>query len=184
MATAKQRFPKTDEFGALSNKLVRHYGLPHGSRFALRRKSRSTSSRPFMRSDVEVRRKLFRREEHPNDDSVTTTQMCRAVEAMLYPNHGNGGVVIIRPDGEVADGKTHLRTLRALPARPTQEERNAAESERQSVQEICSATIPVLRELEEAIEEPEKVVTQGVLVALENRYGVSALKEAIKKLRL
>lgn len=184
MATTKQKFPKTGEFGNLSEKLVRHYRLPNGTRFALRRKGRSTSSRPFLRADLEVRRKYFRREEHPAGDAVSAASICRAVEMMLYPGHPHGGVVIIRPDGEVADGKTHLRSLRALPARPTQADRDAAEIKRQLIQEVRSSARTSLMELEEAIEDPHTVITEAVLLALEDRYDAAAVRDAVKRLRL
>jgi hypothetical protein len=184
MATAKQAFPKVGELGALSDKLVRHYGLPNGSRIAVRRKGKSRGTRPLLRSDTELRRQYFKKDDHPTAGSTSVTAICQAVEAMLHPAHRHGGVVIIRPDGEVADGKTHLRTLRALPARPTQADRDAAEERRQLIQEVRSLARMSLQELEEAIDDPHTVVTEGVLLALEDRYDVSSLKGAVKRMRL
>lgn len=70
MANVEREYPKTGAWGELSEKLARYYGLPNGVRFALRRKGKA-SSRPFVRADFEVRRRVFKRDDHPRTERVT-----------------------------------------------------------------------------------------------------------------
>lgn len=102
---------------------------------------------------------------------------------MLAPAYRNG-IALLKPNGEPADGKLLLSTLRSMPGKPTQAEKDAAELRRLLVEEIRQAARGHLLDLEEGIEEPHEDVVEAVIRALEDRYGAEFVKAALKKLRL
>lgn len=126
---------------------------------------------------------MFKRDDHPRTERVTVVATCRAVEAMLAPSCRTE-VEILRPNGEPIAGNTHLRQVRAIPGRPTQDEKDAAEMRRQMVEEIRHLSMMTLDNLEEAIEDPHTVVVEGMMRALEDRYSAASVKDAVAKLRL
>ena len=183
MPKVKDTYPRTSTWGEFNDKLVKHYRLPNGSRFALRRKGRSNGTRPFVRSDSDVRRKLFRRDDHPRHDHIRVVEMCRNIEAMLSPS-SRTSVVALKPNGEPLDGKTMLKTWREMPGRITQEQRDAVEMRRIVVEDLRQLVIGSLTDLEEAIEDPHSEVTEAVMRALVDRYGDESVRDAFRRLRL
>jgi hypothetical protein len=176
-------YPLNSTWDELNTKLTKHFRLPHGSRFALSRKSKSAGSRPFVRADTDVRRKRFHRDEHPRDPETRVKDICGKIENMLAPSC-RATVVALRPNGEPLDGKTMLKTWREIPGRPTPEERDAAELKRQLVRELQSQASSLLKELEEAVEDPHSDVTDGMMMALMDRYGDASVRDSIRRLRL
>jgi hypothetical protein len=183
MPKLKDTYRRVSTWDDLNAKLVKHYRLPHGSKFAIRRNKGAGSSRPFLRADTEVRRKLFRKAEHPREDNPRISDVCRRIEAMLAPS-SRSDVVALEPNGGVLDGKKKLKTWQKIPGKITQDERDVAEMRRLTVEEIRRLAVWSLSELEEGIEDPHTDVTEAVLRALIDRYGDVSVREAIRKLRL
>ncbi len=183
MPKIKDTYPRTSTWSDLSDKLAKHYRLPNGSKFALRRKGKATGTRPFVRADAEVRRKLFRRSEHPRENETRVVDICRTIEAMLAPG-SRTAVVALKPNGESVDGKTTLKRWRQVPGRITQEERDAAEMRRVVIEGLRRLATSNLIDLEEAIEDPHSEVTEAVMRALVDRYGDQSVRDSLQRLRL
>jgi hypothetical protein len=183
MPKIKVLYPRTSTWGELSDKLVKHYRLPTGSRFGLRRKGKASGTRHLLRADSEVRRKLFRRDDHPRYDQVRVADICRNIEAMLAPG-SRSSVVALKPNAEPLDGKTMLRKWREMPGRITQEERDAAEMHRIVVEDLRRLAVGNLADLEEAVEDPPSEVTEAVIRALADRYGDQSVRDSFRRLRL
>lgn len=183
MPKVKDIYPRTSTWGEFNEKLVKHYRLPNGSRFALRRKGKAGGTRPFVRADSDVRRKLFRRDDPPRHGQIRIADICRDIETMLAPG-SRSTVVALKPNGESLDGKTMLKRWQEIPGRITQEERDAAEMRRIVVEDLRRLAVGNLSDLEEAIEDPHSDVTEAVMRALVDRYGEKSVRDAFRRLRL
>lgn len=183
MPKVKDSYPRTSTWGDLSDKLVKHYRLPNGSRFALCRKRKSSSARPFVRADFEVRRKALRRTDHPGLGPTLVSDVCRTVQDMLAPA-SRAEVIALGPDGQPLHGNRMLKTWREMPGKVTQAERNAAEARRLVVEDLRRTAMSDLAELEEAVEDPDSEVTEAVMRALVDRYGHEPVRAAFQQLRL
>lgn len=183
MPKVKDMFPKTSTWTEFNGKLVRHYGLPNGSKFALCRKGKANSTRPFLRADSEVRRKLFRRNEHPRLGQTRVIDICRKIEVMLAPS-SRSEVIALAPNGRPLDRRIMLRKWLDMQGRVTQAERDAAEMRRELVENLRQLARGHLIDLEEAVENPDSEVTEAVMRALADRYGDQSVRDALQRLRL
>jgi len=177
----RRDFPRLSTWEEFSSKLLDWYEAPNGSKLMLRRASKG--GRLYLRADVEVRRKFFRRDEHPASPSITVADICRAAEACLAPGR-HSGIVALGPDGTTLSGNMLLRNWRALPGVPTREERDRAELHRQYIDELRRSGRSTLRTFEEFVDNPDSNVTEAMMGALVDRYGASSVKDAYAKLRL
>jgi hypothetical protein len=183
MPKIKDTYPRMSTWAEFNDKLVKHYQLPNGSRFVLRRKGKSSGTRPFVRADFDVRRKHFRRDDHPRDGEVRVADILQKIDSILAPS-SRSSVVALKPNGEPMNGNTSLKKWRGLPGRITQEERDAAEMRRLVVEELRRLAVRVLSDLEEAIEDPHSEVTEAVIMSLVDRYGDQSVRDSFRRLRL
>lgn len=183
MSNIHKRFPKTTTWSDLSDRLVKWYGLPHGSLFALR----DVNGR-IVRKDKLFSRRPLKAEDHPKEDATNVAVISERVAGMLAVNLRQLGwkIVCFAPsEPEPLHGLTLLATWRQKSPTLTAGQR---EAKALRIEEIESYLKPhalrLLEELDEGIEDAETKVPQAVIQALIQRYDVRDVNEAIAELRL
>jgi len=158
------KYPKETPWEEFSDKLVRYYKLPYGSRFALKRGGAAKTRRARGRSDIRIHRQLLLKEQHPRHDNLTTSDVCNRIEVMLAPHHGHKFSVIgIGPDGVRIDGHTTLKTWRNKAPKPTARQTHYALQRREEIATLVEKGLILITDLEEGLGESEQKIPQAMI---------------------
>jgi hypothetical protein len=177
--TGRALFSKTEKFSDLNRRLVRHFKLPDGARFALKREKGAPSDRPYLRADIEIKRKLFHRKDHPIYIDDTVREVTLRVEALLAPHCRQKVVAIDETGREVGGMKQVGNWSPAAVPRPT---RAGQIIQDDMMDDLTVLFIETVDMYEEGVENPENLVVEAALAALVDAYGEAAVHRGVARI--
>ena len=167
-------------WGDFSRKFVRAQDLPHGTALHLY----DTTTGRKKRSDWQVKRRRIRHARRIDDDA-TVSVLLRTARKLLSTDIEARRLTmyLVGPSGDVVQGNTRVKTIRAFPPRPTERERAAEEQWREVIdyqrREVADIASAELRQAENGVDDPHEVVPHGYVHALLDRYGRDELLSAV-----
>jgi hypothetical protein len=166
-------------WGHFSERFVSHHDLPYGTELRL-----FDSKGKKKRTDLKVRRRRITSTSiaRASDSDNVRSLVEAAINLMSTDLRARKlSVKLFGPDGRAIDGHKLIKNVRALPARPTEEDRERQDGEQALLAERQDAAYTSIRELEYQVDDPSKIVCGAVVNALVERYGRSAVIAAIGK---
>jgi hypothetical protein len=178
----KKRPLVRDEWRVLSDKFVRHYRLPYGTKLVLEHSySTSTGRRRRARNDQTFTRRLFRGSVS-DDNTVKELIDDHLLPALLVdPSTRKLCIKLVGPNGEeVKSKKMQIGTVRGWTPLPTPGEIEAEEQLNAEIDEIAKMADLDLRSEEEIRDDSERVL-RGYVRALIQRYGLPDVRKAVEQ---
>lgn len=180
---------KKGPWAEVDRKLVSWHGLPIGSHISLAYDGHPIYGDRRTRSNIKVRRRLFRHKDHlrvEENPDLRVGGMLAEVRKMLLVDldRRHMRLVAIAPRGIVLDPRTKVRSWREHDPEPGVDEREAARFRRIEIEsELFPLARAAVTEIEELRSDPELTVPVAIVLALADRYGMSAVEDAITQAR-
>ena len=167
---------KRERIDVFSIKLVRRQDLPHGTELLLIKRDGTPKRR-----DTKVNRRSITKVSCPLlPDGASVNDLLEVVSKLLMTDLEQRGwkLRLVGPDSRKVNGGKSLGALRQMPPKPTQDELEQKEFDRELEAEIQDEMEDHLRAASRFVDDPARLVGRATLSAMVSQFGRDAARDA------